>query len=84
MYEAFPPEKAGALAKRLEMHHTPKHGNWLDIAGIEINMVTTQCLNRRIDTIETLRDELSVWENDRNKVPKAIDWQFSLMMRRLN
>jgi hypothetical protein len=76
-YEAFSPEKARALAKRLEMHHTPKHGSWLEIAEIEINMMTTQCLNRRIDTIETVRDELIVWEKDRNKAPKTIDWQFS-------
>jgi hypothetical protein len=77
LYEAFPPEKARALAKRLEMHHTPKHGSWLDIAEIEINIMTTQCLNRRIDNMETLRNELMAWENDRNKAPKTIDWQFS-------
>jgi hypothetical protein len=77
LYEAFSPEKARALAKRLEMHHTPKHGSWLDIAEIEINIMTTQCLNRRIDNIETLRDELTAWETDRNMMPKMIDWQFS-------
>jgi hypothetical protein len=77
LYEAFPPEKARALAKRLEMHHTPKHGSWLDIAEIEINIMTTQCLNRRIDNIETLRSELAAWETDRNMRPKTIDWQFS-------
>jgi hypothetical protein len=59
------------------MHHTPKHGSWLDIAEIEINIMTTQCLNRRIDNIETLRSELTVWEADRNMTPKTIDWQFS-------
>jgi hypothetical protein len=77
LYEAFPPEKARALAKRLEMHHTPKHGIRLDIAEIEINIMTTQCLNRRIDNIETLRTELAAWEADRNMTPKTIDWQFS-------
>jgi hypothetical protein len=77
LYEAFSPEKARSLAKRLEMHHTPKHGSWLDIAEIEIDIMTTQCLNRRIDNIETLRSELAVWETDRNMAPKAIDWQFS-------
>ena len=77
LYEAFSPEKARTLAKRLEMHHTPKHGSWLDIAEIEINIMTTQCLNRRIDNIETLRNELAIWEADRNTAPKAIDWQFS-------
>jgi hypothetical protein len=59
LYEAFSPEKARILAKRLEMHHTPKHGSWLNIAEIEINIVTTQCLDRRIGSIETLRDELA-------------------------
>jgi hypothetical protein len=77
LYEAFSPEKARILAKRLEMHHTPKHGSWLDIAEIEINIVTTQCLDRRIGNIETLRSELSAWEADRNMTPKTIDWQFS-------
>jgi hypothetical protein len=77
LYEAFPPEKARTLAQRLEMHHTPKHGSWLDIAEIEINIVTAQCLSRRINTIETLRNELVAWETDRNMRLKAIDWQFS-------
>jgi hypothetical protein len=77
LYEAFPPEKARALAKRLEMHYTPKHGSWLDIAEIEINIMTTQCLGRRIDDIEALRSELASWEMDRNMMPKKIDWQFS-------
>jgi hypothetical protein len=77
LYEAFPPEKARTLAKRLEMHHTPKHGSWLDIAEIEINIMTTQCLNRHIDNIETLRGELAAWETGRNMMPKTIDWQFS-------
>jgi hypothetical protein len=77
LYDAFPPEKARALAKRLEMHHTPKHGNWLDIAEIEINIMTAQCLGRRIENIATLRRELSAWETNRNKTPKSIDWQFT-------
>jgi hypothetical protein len=59
------------------MHHTPKHGSWLDIAEIEINIMTMQCLNRRIGSIEKLRSELSAWETDRNMTPKMIDWQFS-------
>jgi hypothetical protein len=77
LYEGFPPEKARALVKRLEMHHTPKHGSWLNIAEIEINIMTTQCLNRRIDNIETLRSELASWETGRNMTPKTIAWQFS-------
>jgi hypothetical protein len=77
LYEAFPPEKARSLSRRLEMHHTPKHGSWLDIAEIEINILTAQCLGRRINNIETLRNELAAWETSRNMAPKAIDWQFS-------
>jgi hypothetical protein len=77
LYEAFPPGKARALAQRLEMHHTPKHGSWLDIAEIEINIMATQCLGRRIESIETLRSELAAWETNRNKTPKSIDWQFT-------
>jgi len=77
LYEAFPPGKARSLARRLEMHHTPKHGSWLDIAEIEINTMTAQCLDRRIADIETLRSELAFWETGRNMAPKAIDWQFS-------
>jgi hypothetical protein len=77
LYEAFPPEKARTLAKRLEMHHTPKHGSWLDIAEIEINVMTMQCLGRRIENIETLRSELAAWETSRNTIPKSIDWQFT-------
>jgi hypothetical protein len=69
--------RVGMLAKRLEMYHTLKHGSWLDIAGIEINMMTGQCLKRRSDKIETLRNELAVWESTGNKAPKVIDRQFS-------
>jgi hypothetical protein len=77
LYEAFPPEKARPLARRLEMHYAPKHGSWLDIAEIEINIMTTQCLGRRIGDIEILRSELASWEIDKNMMPKEIDWQFS-------
>jgi hypothetical protein len=64
LYEAFLPDKARSLAQRLEMHHTPKHGSWLDITEIEINIMTTQWLNRRIDKMQTLRNELKTWKND--------------------
>jgi hypothetical protein len=70
LYEAFAPEKARSLARRLETRHTPKHGSWLDIAEIEINSVTRQCLSRRIDNRETLRSELAAWETHRNMRPK--------------
>lgn len=77
LYDAFPPDKARALAKRLEIHHTPKHGSWLNIAEIELSAMTRQCLRRRIDNITTLSDELMVWESDRNRLQKCVDWQFT-------
>jgi hypothetical protein len=77
LYEAFTPEKALRLAKRLEMHHTPKHGSWLNIAEIELSAMTTQCLSRRINNLSSLREELSAWETCRNKQTKSVDWQFT-------
>jgi hypothetical protein len=67
LYEAFPAEIARRLVKRLEIHYTPKHGSWLNIAEIELGFMTSQCLDRRIPSIELLRSELSEWESQRNK-----------------
>lgn len=77
LYEAFPPEVALSLAKRLEIHYTPKHGSWLNIAKIELSVMTRQCLDRRIADINLLRQELSNWESNRNKSQKGVDWQFT-------
>lgn len=77
LYEAFDPETAHALAKRLEIHYTPKHGSWLNIAEIELSVMTSQCLGRRIGKIETLARELSVWERNRKHIQKGVDWQFT-------
>lgn len=66
LYETFPPELALSLAKRLEIHYTPKHGSWLNIAEIELNAMTKQCLGRRIPDLLTLQKEISSWENSRN------------------
>jgi len=77
LYEAFPPETARRLAKRLEIHYTPKHGSWLNIAEIELSAMTRQCLDRRISHIEALRIELSEWEIARNNNQKGVDWQFT-------
>jgi hypothetical protein len=76
LYEAFPAEKARALAVRLEMHQTPKHGSWLNIAEIELSALTLQCLNRRIPDLATLRAETKQWEQRRNASQKGADWQF--------
>lgn len=77
LYEAFEPEEARRLARRLEIHHTPKHGSWLNVAEIELSALKTQCLDRRIPDIGKLRLEVAAWERDRNNVSASIDWQFS-------
>lgn len=76
LYKVFPPEEARRIIKRLEIHYTPKHGSWPDIAEIELNVMTRQCLSRRIDSIECLRRELSAWENERNSSGAKVNWQF--------
>jgi len=77
LYEAFTPDVARSLAKRLEIHYTPKHGSWLNIAEIELSVMTKQCLDRRLSSIESLRLELTEWETTRNKIQKGVDWQFT-------
>lgn len=77
LYKAFPPEEARRIIRKLEIHYTPKHGSWLDIAEIELNVMTRQCLSRRIESIELLRKELSAWESERNNSCAKVDWQFT-------
>lgn len=77
LYKCFLPEEARRIASRLEIHYTPKHGSWLDMAEIEINVMTRQCLDRRIDNMDKLNNELSKWESDRNSADSKIVWQFT-------
>ena len=78
LYEVFPPDEAFTLAHRLEIHYTPKHGSWLNIAEIELSALGRQCLGkRRIDRIDTLNDELSAWQHDRNLSQRSVDWRFT-------
>jgi hypothetical protein len=77
LYEAFAPEKAFALAQRLEIHHTPKHGSWLNIAEIELSALTGQCLDRRIDDLTVLNTELTAWQQTTNTQQRQVDWQFT-------
>lgn len=77
LYEAFPPEEARRIANKLEIHYTPKHGSWLNIAEIELRVLTVQCLNRRIPNAETLRRQVQAWETERNASGTQIDWQFT-------
>jgi len=76
-YEAFLPEKAKALWDRFEFVYTPKHGSWLNMAEIELNVLTGQCLNRRIDNIGTVRKEVQAWQIFRNNKNAKVKWQFT-------
>jgi hypothetical protein len=76
-YEAFAPEEARRLTERLEVHYTPpKHGSWLNMAEIELSVLKSQCLDRRISDMATITEEVLSWEHDRNNKNSKIDWQF--------
>jgi DDE superfamily endonuclease len=77
LYEAFAPATARALAERLEIHYTPKHGSWLNMAETELSILSGQCLDRRIDRKEVMAQEVAAWERDRNTNESKIDWQFT-------
>ena len=77
LYEAFDPETARALAARLEIHYTPKHGSWLNMAETELSILSRQCLDRRIESKDILTCEVAAWEHDRNTRGSRIDWQFT-------
>jgi hypothetical protein len=76
LYEAFPPEEAFRLAQRLEIHHTPKHESWLNIAEIELSVLKRQCLPERIPDIEQMRERVKKWNWDRNTRQTKVIWQF--------
>lgn len=77
LYAAFAPSMARRLVERLEIHHTPKHGSWLNIAENELSALTRQCLDRRIPDRETLERETTAWYLQRNQSQKSVDWQFT-------
>ena len=77
LYEAFDPAKAHRLAQRLELHYTPKHGSWLNIAEIELSALTRQCLDRRIDDLGVLNTELTAWQEATNADQRQVNWQFT-------
>ncbi len=77
LYEAFAPERARRIAERLEIHHTPKHGSWLNMAEIELSVLARQCLDRRIESKEELKREVAAWEDERNGQGVVIRWQFT-------
>jgi DDE superfamily endonuclease len=77
LYEAFAPQEARRLVNRIEVVHTPKHGSWLNMAEIELNVLTRQCLARWIPDKQTLINETTAWQNRRNHKTAKIDWQFT-------
>ena len=77
LYEAFEPARARDLARRLEIHYTPKHGSWLNIAETELSVLSRQCLDRRIESFERLSSECRSWNVQRNGLQKGVDWQFT-------
>lgn len=83
LYKRYPPEEARCMIKKLETHYTPKHGSWLDIAEIELNVMIRQCLSRRIAEIGRLRRELSAWEVERNTLVAKVYWHFKISDARI-
>ena len=77
LYETFTPDEAQRLARRLDIRYTPKHGSWLNVAEIELSVMTKQCLDRRIPDIETLHQETSTWATDRTDNQTGVDWHFT-------
>ena len=83
LYEAFAPEEARRLAERFEIHYTPKHGSWLDMAETELSVLARQCLKRRIDNRDDLKREVAAWEKRRNEAESALDWRFTTANARI-
>jgi hypothetical protein len=83
LYQTFAPAEARALYERLELHYTPKHASWLNMAEIELSALTRQCLHRRLDNPLTVKREVSAWEKQRNQQQTQIDWQFTTTAARV-
>jgi hypothetical protein len=77
LYEVYPPQEAKWIWDRFEFVYTPKHGSWLNMAEIELNVLMGQCLNRRIDNIKTMKQEVNAWKEHRNNKKVVINWQFT-------
>jgi hypothetical protein len=77
LYEAFEPERARRIAERIEVHHTPKHGSWLNVAEIELSVLSRRCLDRRIASADELREQLEPWYEERNDRAVGIKWRFT-------
>jgi hypothetical protein len=77
LYDAFPPTEAKRILDKLELHYTPKHGSWLNIAEIELSVLSRQCLDRRVPDMATLGREVTAWEEHRNSAACPVDWRFT-------
>src|SRR4030042_1619483 len=77
LYEAYPPAEAHRLAQRLEIHYTPKHGSWLNVAEIELSVLKGQCLQERIADLKTMQEGIEIWESNRNNKQAKVNWQFT-------
>ena len=78
LYQAFPPEEARRIARKLEFHYTPKHGSWLNMVEIELAVLVKQCLKRRIPDMDTLQREVAAWQNTRNAQRATVKWLFNV------
>jgi hypothetical protein len=78
LYEAFPPAEARRLVEKLEIHYTPKHGSWLNIAENELSALSRQCLSCRMGVLEQLREHVAAWERDRNAATVRVNWRFTI------
>src|SRR5919197_394681 len=83
LYEAFPPAEAKRLADKLELHYTPKHGSWLNMAEVELAVLAGQCLDRRLADQATLEREVAAWQAARNACGRGVDWRFTTEDARL-
>ena len=77
LYDAFPPEKANSILRKLEFHYTPKHGSWLNMAEIEFSALSRMCLDQRTPDLETLKHDVDAWQTERNRTQVLIRWQFT-------
>jgi hypothetical protein len=83
LYEVFKPAEAKRIADKLEIHYTPKHGSWLNMAEIEISVLARQCLGERMDNINCLEDEALSWAQQRNVAGVKVDWRFTMKDARI-
>lgn len=77
LYKAFPPHEAKRILDQLEFHYTPKHGSWLNMVEIEFSVLTHQCLNRRIPDMKTMKQEITAWQEERNRQQATVNWRFT-------